>query len=426
MIDELKKRLYFFTAWYFRFFAQIRLSRWKPRVIVVTGSSGKTTLMHFVESQLQEKAKYSHHANSSIGIPFDVLGLERRTLKFNEWPGLFITAPLKAFSAPPVQKIYVAECDCDRPIEGKFLSEFLKPEVTLWISVSRTHSENFDHLVDSGVFTTVEDAIAYEYGYFVRNTRKLVVINGDSELMKTQVKNIQTEVKQITESEYLQKYELNGQGTQFSMRGVEINFTTLQPKEIFQTIAETMELVCYLDIPPDYSFSHLQIPTGRSSVYKGVKKTILIDSSYNANLASMTVILNMFQQLTADKKWMILGDMKELGKEDREEHEKLAQLIAKMEIEKVLLLGPSINKYTYPMLRELVSEPEKVLAFSKHAELLKYVQDSIQGGETLLFKASQSLVFDGFIQHLLADQSEIHKLPRREIFWDGYRRERGL
>ncbi|HSA83722.1 MAG TPA: hypothetical protein VLF20_02440, partial [Patescibacteria group bacterium] len=89
MISRLKRMFYFPVAWYFRFFAGIRLRLWNPRVIVVTGSNGKTTLFHLLESQLREKARFSHHANSSFGIPFYILGLERKTLLKKEWLSLF-------------------------------------------------------------------------------------------------------------------------------------------------------------------------------------------------------------------------------------------------------------------------------------------------------------------------------------------------
>ena len=93
MIKRIKQLLYFPIAYYFRFWAKIQLSLWKPKTIVVTGSSGKTTLLHLIESQIGEKAKYSHRANSSYGIPFDILGLKRETLMFYEWIYLFIAAP---------------------------------------------------------------------------------------------------------------------------------------------------------------------------------------------------------------------------------------------------------------------------------------------------------------------------------------------
>src|SRR3989344_7613412 len=169
-IDRLKKILYFPLASYFRFFARIRLKKWHPRIIVITGSSGKTTLLHLIESQLQTKALYSHHANSSYGIPFHILSLERKTLTVYEWIGLFFKTPFYAFKKSPREKLYVVEADCDRPGEGKFLAEFLRPEVTLWVSISKTHSMNFDELVTTGIFKTIEDAIAHEFGYFIEYT----------------------------------------------------------------------------------------------------------------------------------------------------------------------------------------------------------------------------------------------------------------
>ena len=65
MAHALKTILYFPLAYYFRFFAKIKLKRWKPRIIVITGSNGKTTLLHLVAAQLAEKARCSHPANNS-------------------------------------------------------------------------------------------------------------------------------------------------------------------------------------------------------------------------------------------------------------------------------------------------------------------------------------------------------------------------
>src|SRR5581483_5921751 len=132
MISKLKKRFYFWGAQYFRYFASIRLSRWKPRIVVVTGSTGKTTLLHLLESQLGSRSRYSHQANSSFGIPFDILGMKRTSLKPVEWIFLLLSAPFRVLLPVPKENIYIVEADCDRPREGEFLASFLKPEVTLW------------------------------------------------------------------------------------------------------------------------------------------------------------------------------------------------------------------------------------------------------------------------------------------------------
>ena len=135
MLRSIKNFLYFPIARYFIFFAGIYLRRWNPTIVVVTGSSGKTTLLHLLESQIGRRARYSHKANSSFGIPFDVLGLSRKTLFKTEWFRLFLSAPVRAFRPRPQEKIYIVEADCDRPYEGKFLASFLKPDVVLWINV---------------------------------------------------------------------------------------------------------------------------------------------------------------------------------------------------------------------------------------------------------------------------------------------------
>ena len=160
MFSKLKQKLYFPIAWYFRFFAVIKLNRWKPKIIVITGSSGKTTLLHLVESQLGDIARYSHHANSSYGIPFDILGFKRQDLTINEWIGLFLLAPFKFFNTTPKEKIYVVETDCDRTGEGKFLAEFLKPDIVIWTNVSRTHAAGFDRSVSE------HDEVKYRLKFF--------------------------------------------------------------------------------------------------------------------------------------------------------------------------------------------------------------------------------------------------------------------
>src|SRR5207237_86554 len=99
------------------------------------------------------------------------------------------------------------------------------------------------------------------------------------------------------------------------------------PEDSFYSIAFTLELLRYLNIDADSNFSHFSIPPGRSSTFEGVKNTTIIDSSYNATPSSMKVILDMFKIYPAKNKWLVLGDMIELGIDEEKEHQKLALLI---------------------------------------------------------------------------------------------------
>lgn len=429
MIENIKYRLYFPVAWYFRFFAAIRLKRWKPRIIVVTGSSGKTTLLHLIEAQLGLQAKYSHHANSSFGIPFDILSLERKTLSKLEWISLFFLAPIHIFSPFPKQKFYVVEADCDRPYEGKFLASMLKPEVVLWVNSSKTHSINFESSLASGEQTTIDDAIAFEFGYFLAYCQKLAVINGDQPHLINQIKRTKASVIKVTKKDYLKKYFVDWQGTDIQVGGKTYHFQALLPVEMFYSLEMCYQLLLYLRLPFDQPFAKFILPPGRSSVFEGIKHTVLIDSSYNANLSSMAAILTMYSTLRGRDKWVVIGDMLELGDSEKKEHEKLAELLLESDLDHIILIGDRVQKYTYPMLSKYL--PKRVgkvpfISFLTLREALEYLLNSLHGHEAILFKGSQSLFLEGIIAKLLKEKSDSHKLPRAEKFWDEKRKKRGV
>lgn len=421
MFQEIKRLLYFPLAYYFRFFAQITLGRWKPRIFVITGSSGKTTLLHLVESQLEEKARYSHHANSSFGIPFDILGLTRKTLMVYEWFELFLKAPFLVFSGVPKQKIYVVEADCDRPGEGRFLSTLLKPEVTIWLSSSRTHSMNFDKLIEQAKFENVEEAIAYEYGYFLENTSSLVMVNSDSELILKQLPR--TKAKGIgVSSKDLEHYEVSKDGTTFKINNKVYKFKFLLPQAVSNSISAVIELMKYLNLKLDETFANLELPPGRSSVFKGIKNTTIVDSSYNSNFESAAEIINMYNKIRSGKKWAVIGDMLEQGIEEEEEHKKLANLIVNSNYERVILLGPRIIRYGLEILKKHYDD--SVVAFTAPRDVFAYLKQNIEGEEMILFKGARFL--EGVIDHLLENPEDVKKLSRREKIWEIRRKKWGL
>ena len=416
MIKQIKSLLYFPVAYYFRFFAKIQLSIWKPNIIVITGSSGKTTLLHLIESQIQDKARYSHLANSSFGIPFDILGLKRKSLTPDEWIFLFLFAPFKAFKSKPQEKIYIVEADCDRPGEGKFLASLLKPEITLWVSSSLTHSASFDYLVKNGCFSSTKEAIAYEFGYFLEYTQKLVIANGDSSLIQDQLIRAQSSIKKVTQKD-LNDYKIYKNRTEFVIEEKKYSINSIVPKDVFYSILMTKLLMETLQLPFDSMFKNFILPPGRNSVFQGIKNTILIDSSYNATPDGVKIILEMFDKYPSEKKWVVLGDMIELGDEEKREHEKIGKIISKMKLDKIILVGPRLSKYTAPIVPTAQS-------FFMPKQALDYILKNIKGKETILFKGARFL--EGIIEHLLLNKNDINKLIRREKAWQNRRKAWGL
>lgn len=424
MLSSIKKRFYFVIAKYLALWAKIVLYRWNPQVVVVTGSIGKTTVLHLIEAQIGEKAVYSHHANSALGIPFYILGMSPNITSKYQWPLRLVQAPFSVFRRLPDEKLFIVEADCDRPNEGKFLSKLLKPRVTLWVSVFRTHSMNFDQLVKNGKFSDHLRAIAYEFGHFAERTSDLVIANGDQKHLVEQLGRINdsTEVE-LAQMKYIQQYAIKEGTTVFGLPGATIKLPGLHPKELGVGLQMINLLLKHLKMPLDSDYASLDMPPGRSNVLQGKNNLTIVDSTYNTGLGAMTAIIRLFDASPGKHKWLVIGDILEQGSLEAEEHKGLAKVIANSSAERVVLLGPRTNKDTLPTIKDLRPDLQCV-SFETPKEVLDYLQDNLKGGETLLFKGGRFL--EGVIEQLLANPADAKKLVRREASWVKLRQKWGL
>ncbi len=419
-MQNLKLALYFTVARYFRFFARIRLRAWKPRVVIITGSNGKTTALHLTAWQLGSAAKYSFKANSAFGIPFDILGLKRTKYSVFEWPRLFLTAPLYAFKGPHPEKLYIVEVDGDRPGDGDFFGQFLKPEVCVWLNSARTHSMLFEKSVGSGKFAHVDEAIAHGFSRFLAHTSKLAIINADNPRILDNARGMKIPLYEMKEQELLNAYSVHSSGTEFMISNIPYRLPYVLPKEIWYGIASSIKIAEYFGIQPTNDPRELTMPPGRSSLFRGLRQTTLLDSSYNADVESVAAVVRMAQQLP-DEKWMVLGDLIEQGKLEQEEHERLAHILAKCDFKRIVLVGPRTRMYVKPILE---ASGKSVASFIGPKEALDYLVSTVRGGETIVFKGARFL--EGIIEHLLADPADVAKLCRREGVWQQRRKKWGL
>ena len=423
MLGKLKQHLYFPVAYYFYIFAKIRLMLWKPTIVLVTGSNGKTTLLHLIQAQLGDIARYSHHANSAYGIPFDILGIHRETLKKAEWLRILFQVPLGMIKPIPREQVYIVEADADRPYEATFLGRLLKPHYTIWLSSAKTHSMNFDHLVLKNTFESPEEAVAYEFGTFLTYTQKAAYINADNTQIVKQSLRTNTTVVSLRKSD-CSEYAISNNGTLFVIHGQRYFIPYLMPEVTCQAVDAAIRVSLLFGSNIDASFTRFTLPPGRSSLLKGIKDILIIDSSYNANVKSMEAILTLFKHLDAYSKWMIIGSMREQGSQEQTEHERLADLIIDAQPDRIILMEEPTKHYTLPKLQQHLDPSIPVVYFENPDEVLAYLQKEIVGSETILFKGGRFL--EGVIEHLLADPADVIKLCRQEEVWRERRRNAGL
>lgn len=428
---RFKKKFYFVAAGYFRFFAKRALRRWNPRIIAITGSVGKTTMLHMIEYELGSKAHYSHNANSAFGIAFDLVGIEKGVVGSKlKWLYLIFAVPIRAIFFKRAEEYYVVEIDGERPHETEFLAEWLKPEVTLWISLGRSHAVQFEKQVESGEFEDLDRAITHEFAMLPQYTQKQIYIDGDIYLMTKAMEKIKkhhhipAKVENCYKSD-LVKYTIAPDSTNYVIKAgkkdITFHFASPQPRDIAIQLIMLQKLCKYLKIDLKTDFSGMPLPPGRSSFFRGENGLKLIDSSYNAHLISVESIVEMVKSMKAPHKWLIIGDMIEQGKIEGEEHTKLAKILTSANPEQIILIGRRTKKYTYPAIDK---DKYNVVALDNVKQALKFIKENTTGKEVLVFKGSQYL--EWLIEKLLDDPADVQYLARRDAVYVKRREKRGL
>jgi len=97
------------------------------------------------------------------------------------------------------------------------------------------------------------------------------------------------------------------------------------------------------------------LPPGRMSVFKGIKNTVLIDSSYNnATLVPMLDLLSFVAEVGKPRRRVgIIGDMRELGTMSKLVHEKVAEKILET-LDLVILIGPLASNIFYQYSKSMI------------------------------------------------------------------------
>ena len=420
MWEKFRQQWYLVFAHYFAFWARRVLGSWRPEIILVSGSSGKTTVFYLLKAQLGDRAEYAEHANSAFGIPFAILGLKRRTYSKWEWLKLFLQAPFCIGAAAGRKGIYVVEADAELPGEAEFIQKLLRPEYVILTNVFQTHAMWFDKLVHAGQYRRPLEAIGDEFVKYLRGARRRAIINADSKPLMAAIERANFDEKitknfvYLRREDYLVDYKITSKSSQFVINGKMYALPYFLPRAVSFGLAAVQQVMTDLAQNLDESYSQYYLPPGRSTILAGVKNTTLIDSSYNANLGSMKAMLQSFEEYPAEKKWLVLGEFREQGDESQSQHEKLADYLLTMKtIDQLILVSGELSAWVYP---RLVAEwgAARVHKFNDAGAAYGWLSEHIGGGETILIKGSQGRHLEGIVEGLLENKDDVSRLSCRE------------
>lgn len=138
---------------------------------------------------------------------------------------------------------------------------------------------------------------------------------------------------------------------------------------------------------------------GRQQIYKKRDITI-IDDSYNASPVSMKAGLEVLRSVeSGGRKIAVLGDMKELGENALRFHYEIGEYIADHPLDYVVLLG-ELSKAIGKAVEEKKAEIP-VKQCSSMEELTSFLEQLVKPGDTVLFKASNSMNLKQAVSHFI-------------------------
>ncbi len=185
-----------------------------------------------------------------------------------------------------------------------------------------------------------------------------------------------------TKKEKLLTLKINGQNFKLKIRDQNIHnvLATL-------TLLKVLNLDFYKTA---YRFANLQPSEGRGKIYnvKRYKKNFkLIDESYNANPLSVKNAIENFDSIKKEKfkKYLLLGDMLELGDKSESLHKSLSKVINNSDIDKVYIKG--INTLT---TYKNLSKKKRGNIFQQEEDMDFTLNNIIANNDYLMIKGSNA------------------------------------
>jgi len=437
-----------FILAYLRILAKIQLIKIKPEIIGITGSAGKTSTAYAVKTILESKykTKVSERANSETGIPLNILGLQAQDYSFLDWIRLLVLSPMMIILNWEKYNKYVVEMGVDSPHEPKnmsYLLKIVKPTIGVFLNALPVHTQFFDNLVSEKELEKREkllkELIAQEKGKLIYSLPEngWAILNADDQFVKEFALKTKTHCVtfgRLGEDLILKNIEKNLSGFKCCFTHnhkdyvIKINDQILSNDYAYTFLAAVAVGLCEgINVNESIHFleKDFKLPPGRMSLIPGVKKTILIDSSYNASKFTMLETLCTLKEIKGKKKIAILGDMRELGREAKLAHEEVAHKAIES-ADLIITVGPLMGKYFIPEITKLGFPKDKAFFFESSKKVGKWMKDKIlQGGEVILIKGSQNTIFlERVVEDLMENPQDVDNLLcRRGKFWDKKRQK---
>jgi len=388
------------------FEARLILRKYRPRVIAVTGSVGKTSTkdaIYAVISTRYHARKSEKSFNSEIGVPLTILGCPNGWSSPIVWFYNVLRGARLIVTKRPYPEYLVLEVGADHPGDIASITAWMKPDIAVLTRMSETpvHVEYFES----------PKAVLQEKMHLARALSKsgTVVVNADDELFMKEVAGLDTRRvtfgmardADVRVDEVLISYT---DGAHALPRGEKITLSARSGNSVIDVegivgghlaypfaaayaVAQTLGME---SVDWDKVLSVYEGARGRMRLISGIAGSTLIDDSYNASPIAVHEALKTLDEVTTKgRKIAVLADMKELGEYTKREHEKVGEHVAHV-AHTVIAVGEASHDIAQGAVRAGLPQ-NRVEWFPDSVKAGEYLRDFVRAGDVILIKGSQSM-----------------------------------
>ena len=348
------------------------------KVVGITGSVGKTSTKEMIASVLKEK--FSVHKTAG---------------NFNNEIGL----PLTIFDITEQHEIAVLEMGISDFGEMHRLAEIANPDICVITNIGLCHLENLGSR--DGILKAKTEVFDHLRG------EGIVILNGDDDKLST-ITSVHGRKPVFYGREHGDVYATDI--TTLGMEGIrmvlhlheqsrEVTIPIAGEHNVYNALAAAcVGDACGMDIDMICKgIATVETISGRSNLIEKNGVTI-IDDCYNANPISMRASIDVLSQ-AAGRKIAVLGDMGELGTDEKELHANVGSYVAEKQIDKLCCTG-ELSKELAQAAKD--AGAKEVCYFSTKEDLVEALKKDIKKGDTLLVKASHFMQFPKIVEALTA------------------------
>ncbi|MGP1447114.1 MAG: UDP-N-acetylmuramoyl-tripeptide--D-alanyl-D-alanine ligase [Candidatus Limimorpha sp.] len=326
------------------------------RVLSITGTNGKTTTKELVASVLRQSYHIIHtegNLNNHIGVPLTLLNIK------------------------PETQIAIVEMGANHPKEIETLARLARPDYGIITNIGKAHLEGFGGF--EGVVKTKNELYCY-----LREHNGTAFVNIENPLLI----KLSADLKRYT-------YGANSQADYCIERqscnpflSVKYKGQTIQTRLVgdynFENVAAAIAVGLHFEVPEQKTVTALEAyepSNNRSQVIQTAANRIIMDA-YNANPVSMQAAIRNFKTICSEKNLLVLGDMRELGKDSDMEHHTILQLIETLGFKQAFLVGPEFSK---------ICSSSCYQTFETVEALCQHIENHPVSGHDILIKGSRGI-----------------------------------